>query len=270
MKNIIKTLVLASLLLVVLSGCGNKKEVMNLSMAGSTSMEKVCEALMEVYEEDNEDYTVTCEYTGSGAGLESLASGSVDIGNASRKLKQGELDKGLVENIIALDGIAVIADKNNTLLNLSKEELSGIYTGAYTNWSELGGEDMAIVVIGRENGSGTRDAFEELLGVKDACVYGQELDSTGGVLARVSSTEGAIGYVSFDVVNDDVKAMMIDNVVPSEANIVSGSYVLQRPFVMATKAEVSASNDAVKSWFAFIESDQGKEIIKSVGLIPVR
>ena len=238
-----------------------------ITLAGSTSMEKVCEALMEGFMEDYPSIVVTTEYTGSGAGLESLNAGSVDIGNASRHIKDSEKEAGAVENVVALDGIAVIVDKDNTVNDLTSEQLAGIYTGAITNWSELGGKDEAIVVIGREAGSGTRDAFEELNGVKDSCVYAQELDSTGAVLAKVAATPGSIGYVSLDVVNDTVVAAKLNGVDATEANILNGSYALQRPFVMATKGEVSAQSDLVKTWFDYIKSAEGKEIIQSVGLI---
>lgn len=238
-----------------------------ITLAGSTSMEKVCEALMEGFMEDYPSIVVTTEYTGSGAGLESLNAGSVDIGNASRHIKDSEKEAGAVENVVALDGIAVIVDKDNTVNDLTSEQLASIYTGAITNWSELGGKDEAIVVIGREAGSGTRDAFEELNGVKDSCVYAQELDSTGAVLAKVAATPGSIGYVSLDVVNDTVVAAKLNGVDATEANILNGSYALQRPFVMATKGEVSAQSDLVKTWFGYIKSAEGKEIIQSVGLI---
>ena len=238
-----------------------------ITLAGSTSMEKVCEALMEGFMEDYPSIVVTTEYTGSGAGLESLNAGSVDIGNASRHIKDSEKEAGAVENVVALDGIAVIVDKDNTVNDLTSEQLASIYTGAITNWSELGGKDEAIVVIGREAGSGTRDAFEELNGVKDSCVYAQELDSTGAVLAKVAATPGSIGYVSLDVVNDTVVAAKLNGVDATETNILNGTYALQRPFVMATKGEVSAQSDLVKTWFDYIKSAEGKEIIQSVGLI---
>lgn len=238
-----------------------------ITLAGSTSMEKVCEALMEGFMEDYPSIVVTTEYTGSGAGLESLNAGSVDIGNASRHIKDSEKEAGAVENVVALDGIAVIVDKDNTVNDLTSEQLASIYTGTITNWSELGGKDEAIVVIGREAGSGTRDAFEELNGVKDSCVYAQELDSTGAVLAKVAATPGSIGYVSLDVVNDTVAAAKLNGVDATEANILNGTYALQRPFVMATKGEVSAQSDLVKTWFDYIKSAEGKEIIQSVGLI---
>lgn len=238
-----------------------------ISLAGSTSMEKVCEALMEGFMENNPQVTVTTEYTGSGAGIESVNAGSVDIGNSSRHLKDEEIAGGVAENVIALDGIAVVVDKENTVTDLTSENLADIYTGTITNWSELGGADSAIVVIGRESGSGTRDAFEELNGIKDTCKYAQELDSTGAVLAKVVSTPGAIGYVSLDVVDDTVQAETINGVDATEENILNGSYALQRPFVMATKGEIAGQNDLVQAWFAYINSAEGEEIIKSVGLI---
>ena len=238
-----------------------------ISLAGSTSMEKLCEAMSESFMETYPGVTVTVEYTGSGAGLESLASGSVDIGNSSRHLKDEEVAGGAVENVVAIDGIAVIVDAANSVSDIPADKLAAIYKGEITNWSELGGDDEAIVVIGRESGSGTRDAFEELLEVKDACKYAQELDSTGGVKAKVAATPGAIGYVSLDVVDESIKAVSIDSVEPTETNIIAGDYLLSRPFVMATNGEISAQNDLVKGWFDYISSDAGKDVIKSVGLI---
>ena len=238
-----------------------------ISLAGSTSMEKLCEAMSESFMEKYPGITVTVEYTGSGAGLESLASGSVDIGNSSRHLKDEELSGGAVENVVAIDGIAVIEDKENTVTDISAEDLAKIYTGEISNWSELGGKDEAIVVIGREAGSGTRDAFEELLEVADNCAYAQELDSTGAVLAKVASTPGAIGYVSLDVVDDSVIAISIDGTEPTEEKILAGNYLLSRPFVMATNGEISTQNDLVKTWFDFIKSEDGKSVISQVGLI---
>lgn len=274
-------LILAGSISVVgFAGCGKEAESNNNSgsatekkitgtvkLAGSTSMEKVCEALMEGFMEKYPDITVTTEYTGSGAGIESLNAGSVDIGNASRHVKEEEASKGATENVIALDGIAVIADKENTVTDLTSEQLASIYKREITNWSELGGKDEAIVVIGRESGSGTRDAFEELIKIKDQCRYAQELDSTGAVLAKVSSTPGAIGYVSLDVVNNSVIAEKINGVDATEANILNGTYALQRPFVMATKGNISNQNEAVRIWFDYIHSSEGSEIVKSVGLI---
>lgn len=238
-----------------------------ISLAGSTSMEKLCEALSESFMEKYPNISVTVEYTGSGAGLESLAAGSVDIGNASRHLKEEETSAGAVENVVAIDGIAVITDKDNEVTDVSAEDLAKIYQGEITNWSELGGQDEAIVVIGREAGSGTRDAFEELLDVADACQYAQELDSTGGVLAKVAATPGAIGYVSLDVVDDTIQTVSLDGVAPTEENILAGDYLLSRPFVMATNGEISEQNELVQTWFDYVNSEDGKNVISSVGLI---
>ena len=238
-----------------------------VTLAGSTSMQKLCEAMIESFEEVYPDITVTAEYTGSGAGLESLAAGKTDIGNASRALKDGEKETGAVENVVAIDGIAVITHKDNTVDNLTSEQLTDIYTGKITNWKDLGGADEAIVVLGREAGSGTRGAFEELLKVDDQCKYAQELDSTGGVLAKVASTPGSVGYVSLDVVDDTVKALSMDDVAPTEENIVAGSYKLSRPFVMATMGTIDEQNDLVKTWFGYVQSDEGKAVITAMGLI---
>lgn len=238
-----------------------------VSLAGSTSMQKLCEAMIESFSEEYPDITVTAEYTGSGAGLEAVAAGKTDIGNASRALKDSEKAAGVEENIVAIDGIAVIANKAGKVLDLTTEQLSDIYTGKITNWKDLGGDDEAIVVIGREAGSGTRGAFEELLKIEDKCAYAQELDSTGGVLAKVAATPGSIGYVSLDVVDDTVTALSLDGVAPTEENIVAGSYTLSRPFVMATKGTVDAQSDAVKTWFGYVESDAGKAVITGLGLI---
>ena len=238
-----------------------------VTLAGSTSMQKLCEAMIESFEEAYPDITVTAEYTGSGAGLESLVGGKTDIGNASRALKDGEKDSGAVENIVAIDGIAVITHTSNTVSDLTSQQLTDIYTGKITNWVDLGGADEAIVVLGREAGSGTRGAFEELLDVADQCAYAQELDSTGGVLAKVASTPGSIGYVSLDVVDGTVKALSLDGVEPTEENIVAGSYKLSRPFVMATLGTVDEQNDLVKTWFNYVQSDEGQAVIKAMGLI---
>ena len=238
-----------------------------VSLAGSTSMQKLCEAMIESFSEEYPDITVTAEYTGSGAGLEAVAAGKTDIGNASRALKDSEKAAGVEENIVAIDGIAVIANKAGKVLDLTTEQLSDIYTGKITNWKDLGGDDEAIVVIGREAGSGTRGAFEELLKIEDKCAYAQELDSTGGVLAKVAATPGSIGYVSLDVVDDTVTALSLNGVAPTEENIVAGSYTLSRPFVMATKGTIDAQSDAVRTWFSYVESDAGKAVITGLGLI---
>ncbi len=241
-----------------------------VTMSGSTSMEKFCSALIESLKEDYPDIQATAEYTGSGAGIEAVSKKTVDIGNSSRALKDEEKANGLEENVVAIDGIAVITDKNNTATNLTQQQLSDIYTGKITNWKDVGGKDEAIVVIGREAGSGTRGAFEELLKIQDQCQYAQEVDSTGGVMAKVTSTPGAIGYVSLDVIDDSVVTLQLDGVEATEENIKAGNYALSRPFVMATNGKISEQSEAVQAVFDFINSDKGQEVIKSVGLISAK
>ena len=277
MKKFIAIICSALIITLVAVGCAkgvasneNQKEESltgTISLAGSTSMEKLCEAMSESFMADNQGITVTVEYVGSGAGIESLSKGSVDIGNSSRNLKPEELSNGCVENVVALDGIAVIVDKNNGITDISSDNLKKLYTGEIKNWKELGGADEAVVVIGREAGSGTRDAFEELLELKEKCDYAQQLDSTGAVLAKVASTPGAIGYVSLDVVDDSVASVSVDSVEANEQNILAGKYLLSRPFVMATMGDVSSQNELVQKWFEYVNSEKGKEIIKKVGLI---
>ncbi|MCR4955234.1 MAG: phosphate ABC transporter substrate-binding protein [Lachnospiraceae bacterium] len=283
-KNIVKAMALGMAAMMMagsLVGCGEKKEESEqkeesaegaelsgkIALSGSTSMEKLCEAMSESFMEANPGVTVTVEYTGSSAGIESLIHGGTDIGNASRNLEDGEKESGAVENVVATDGIAVITDKENKVKDLSSEDLVKIYKGTVKNWSELGGEDEDIVVIGREAGSGTRGAFEELLEVEDACKYAQELDSTGAVLAKVASTPGAIGYISLDAVDDSIQSVALDGVEATEENILAGEYKLSRPFVMATKGEIEKQNDLVKAWFDYINSEEGQKVITEVGLI---
>lgn len=239
----------------------------SISMVGSTSMEKFANALAESFMAKYPKVTVTAEFVGSGAGVEAVLGGTADIGNASRDLTEEEKGKGAAENIVAIDGIAVIVDPANTAEDLTKQQLADIYEGKITNWKDAGGSDAPIVVVGREAGSGTRSAFEELLELKDKCKYSNELDSTGAVMAKVASTPGAIGYVSLDVLDDTVKAVKLEGTEATEENIKAGSYFLSRPFVMATKGEVSEQSDLVKALFDYIHSEEGQEIIKAVGLI---
>ena len=239
----------------------------SISMVGSTSMEKFANALSEAFMEKYPKVTVTAEFVGSGAGIEAVSNGTADIGNSSRNLKDEEKAKGVAENIVAIDGIAVVVDPANTVEDLTKDQLTSIYDGTVTNCKDVGVNDAPIVVVGREAGSGTRGAFEELLKLEDACKYSNELDSTGAVMAKVASTPGSIGYVSLDVLDDTVKALKLDGAEPTEENIKAGKYFLSRPFVMATKGEISEQSDLVKALFDFIYSDEGSELVKSVGLI---
>lgn len=242
----------------------------SISMVGSTSMEKLANALSEAFMEEYPDVTVTAEFVGSGAGIEAVTNGTADIGNSSRSLKDEEKAAGVVENIVAIDGIAVCVDPANEVADLTKEQLTNIYNGTVTNWKEVGGTDEPIIVIGREAGSGTRGAFEELVDLQDACKYANELDSTGAVIAKVASTPGAIGYASLDALDDSVKALSLEGVEATAENIKAGNYFLSRPFVMATKGEISEQNDLVQAWFDFVLGDEGQQVASEVGLITVK
>lgn len=273
MKRLFSLLV-AFALCFSLVGCSNENTTSDLSgkvrLDGSTSMEKLVNGLKEAMNEKYPDLEIEPQFTGSGTGIKSVIAGSADIGNSSRALKEEEKSEGLVENIVAIDGIAVVVDKANTVSNITKDQLIQIYKGEIKNWKELGGSDTQIVVIGREASSGTRGAFEEILGIEEQCQYARELNETGAVIAGVQSTPGAIGYVSLDNVTEDVNVLALDNVVPSEATIQDGTYSLQRPFVMATKGEISEQTKQVQAVFEFINSEEGQAVIKAVGLVSAK
>lgn len=275
-KKIIALIGACVLALGCLAGCGDEAadgDAAELSgsirMVGSTSMEKLANSLAESFMDKYPGVNVTAEFVGSGAGIEAVVSGTADIGNSSRNLKDEEKEKGAVENVVAIDGIAVCTDPANAVTGLTKQQLRDVYTGTVNNWSELGGADLPIIVVGREAGSGTRNAFEELLGVEDACAYANELDSTGAVMAKVASTPGAIGYVSLDVVDDSVIALRLDGVEPTAENIKAGSYFLSRPFVMATKGKIDQQSQLLQTWFEYVLGEEGQEVAGQVGLIPV-
>ena len=252
------------------AGEGSNEVSGNVSLNGSTSMEKFVNALKEAIVEDYPNLTLEPQFTGSGAGIEAVLAGTADIGDSSRALSDEEKAKGLEENIVAIDGIAVITHPSNKVDNVTTDQLKKIYTGEITNWSQLGGDDQAIVVMGREAGSGTRGAFEEILGIEDACKYAQELNETGAVVAKVGETKGAIGYVSLDNITDSVKALKLDDVKASEETVKDGSYTLQRPFVMATKGKISEQSEAVQAIFEFIDSEAGQKVIEQVGLVSAK
>lgn len=271
MKKTLKLLSVCLISALMLTACGENSEESAsgggvIRMSGSTSMEKFANTLKETYLADT-GVEIDCQFTGSGAGIQAVTDGTVDIGNSSRALSDEEKASGIVENVVALDGIGIVTDKANAVADITKEDLAKIYRGEIKNWSELGGNDTAIVVIGREAGSGTRGAFEEILGIEDQCVYAQEINSTGAVMAKVASTPGAIGYVSLDVIDDTVNCVKIDGITANADNIKNGSYALQRPFVMATKGNISEQKQEVQDLFSYIKSDKGQEVIANVGLV---
>ena len=264
MKKIISLLTVAMLIVFALTGCGGNKET--VSTDGSTSMNSVIGALGEAFETDS-GITVTYNATGSGAGIKAVQEGRCDIGLSSRNLKDEETANGLVGTVLAYDGIAIIVNPNNPVNDLDVESIAKIYTGEITNWNEVGGNSAEIVLIGREAGSGTRDGFEDITDTKDKCDYRQELTSTGDVITTVASNPDAIGYASLASVKDTVKALKVGGVVPSEETIKDGSYVVQRPFILVTKKDVTLSESAQK-FFDYITSEAANEIISGAGVVP--
>ena len=226
MKKILTMMMVAVLALSMLAGCG--KTTGSVTTDGSTSMEKVIGALGEAFQNDT-GISFTYNPTGSGSGIKAVQEGRCDIGLSSCALKEEEKAQGLVGTVLAYDGIAVIVNPENTVEDLTVEQIAAIYKGEITNWSEVGGIDAEIVLIGREENSGTRDGFESITDTEDACKYRQELTSNGAVLTAVAENANAIGYISLSSVKDTVKAISVNGVVPSEATIMAGSYPVQRP-----------------------------------------
>ena len=244
-----------------------KKDSGSVSTDGSTSMEKVIGALSEDFQ-NNTGITVTYNPTGSGSGIQAVQEGRCDIGLSSRSLKDEEKSAGLEETTLALDGIAVIVNKDNSVADLTVEQIASIYTGEVTNWKDLGGNDAEIVVIGREAGSGTRDGFESITGTKDACKYRQELTSTGDVITTVAGNPDAIGYASLASVKDTVKMLTVGGVTASEETVKDGTYVIQRPFVLVTKKDTKLSDSAQK-FLDYATSADASEIISAAGAVPI-
>ena len=238
-----------------------------VSTDGSTSMEKVIGALGEAFMEAEPGVTFTYNPTGSGSGIQAVQEGRCDIGLSSRALKDEEKAAGLTETILCYDGIAIIVNPANKVENLTIAQIADIYTGKITNWSEVGGDDSEIVLIGREAGSGTRSGFEEIVEVKDLCKYRQELSSTGDVITTVAQNPGAIGYASLASVTDTVKAVNVEGVTPSEQSVKDGTYAIQRPFVLATKTDAKL-NDVAQAFFDYVTSPDANAVITAAGVVP--
>lgn len=276
MKKIFSLALCIVMMLGILAGCGSKDSAQETSAAvkgssvstdGSTSMEKLMEIYGEVYKEAA-GVTVHYNPTGSGAGIQAVSEGRCDIGLASRDLKPEEEAGGLRGTVVAIDGIAVVVNPQNPVSDLTVQQLADLYTGKITNWKELGGEDTPVVLIGREAGSGTREGFESVTGTSDACQYAQELSSTGDVITTVAGNPGAIGYASLSAVKDNVKALLVGGVAPSEQTVQDGSYAVQRNFVMVTKADTALS-DAAQAFLDWVVSPAADEYVKKAGCVPI-
>lgn len=278
MKKIIGITLALLLSAGTLTGCGNETTNENnntttsgtqtVSTDGSTSMEKVIGYLSEAYMEENADVKVTYNPTGSGAGIQAVQEGRCDIGLSSRDLKDEEKTT-LEQTIVAIDGIAIIANPQNPVTDLTIEEIAKLYTGEITNWSELGGADAPVVCIGREAASGTRDGFESICGVEDACQYTQELTSTGDVVQTVASNPNAIGYASLASVKDTVKTLQVAGVTPTTETIQNGTYKIQRDFVLVTPKD-KALSDAAQAFYDFATSSAADALVEKAGAVPVK
>ena len=263
MKKILTVLFTLILTAAMFSGCSKSQAV---STDGSTSMEKVIGALGEAFTQKYKDIKFTYNPTGSSAGITAVSEGRCDIGLSSRSLKDSEKESGLIEKVLAYDGIAVIVHPDNPVSTLSVDTIAKIFTGDITNWKEIGGNDAVIVVIGREAGSGTRDGFESVTGTTNNCKLRQELTSTGDVITTVATNPDAIGYASLASLKDSVKAVSVDGVYPTEETVKDGTYKVQRPFVLVTKSGVSLS-DAAQKFYNFITSEEASEIISKAGAV---
>ena len=283
LKKTMCVLAASAVLALSLAGCGGTAEEPaqdtqteettisgTVSTNGSTSMEKVIGALSEQFMADNSGVTVTYDPTGSGTGIESVSTGSCDIGLSSRNLKDEETEKGLEGTVVALDGIAIIVNEACPVEDLSLEQIASIFTGEISDWSELGGEAGAIACIGREAGSGTRDGFESITGTEDTCVLSQELTSTGAVIEAVKSNPNAIGYASLSSAENQegIKMVTVGGVACSEETVLDGSYVIQRPFLLVTKADTQLS-EAAQAFFDFATSADANDLIRTAGAVPV-
>ena len=283
MKKIISIALAAVLALALLAGCGSSAAPATttalapeapaelsgtVATDGSTSMEKVIGALGEAFMEQNKGVTFTYNPTGSGSGITAVGEGRCDIGLSSRAMKDDEKASGLKETVLALDGIAVIVNPANPVSDLDVETIAKIYTGEITNWKEVGGNDAEIVLIGREAGSGTRDGFESITDTKDSCKYRQELTSTGDVITTVSTNPDAIGYASLAALKDNVKALTVGGIAPTEDTVKDGSYVIQRPFVLVTKEGAELST-AAQAFFDYATSADAADLIAAAGAVAV-
>ncbi len=282
MKKFFALALTAVMALSMLTACGSKDNASDdnkgeeggttaalsgtVSTDGSTSMEKVINSLGESFMAANKDVKFTYNPTGSGSGIQAVTEGRCDIGLSSRALKDDEKASGLVETVLAYDGIAIVVSPENPVSDLDVDTIAKIYTGEITNWKDVGGDDAEIVLIGREAGSGTRDGFESITGTKDACAYRQELTSTGDVINTVSQNPNAIGYASLSAVGESVKALTVGGVKATEATVKDGSYVVQRPFVLVTK-EGTELSPAAQAFFDYAISPEVADIIAGAGAV---
>ena len=258
----------------LVSGCGSAganstsgSRSSKITVSGSTSVGPTMEILAEDYQKENDTTTIEVQQVGSSAGITNTIDGTSQIGMSSRDLKDEEKSE-LKEYQIAIDGIAVITNSANKVKDLTLDQVKDIYTGKITNWKEVGGADAEIVVVSREDGSGTRDGFQEIVGFesKDLTSNAQISDGSGNIKTTVQGNENAIGYISFGYLDDSINAVKIGGVEPKEENVYNDKYPISRPFLLVTKGE--ASGDA-KSFIDYVLSDAGQKTIEKQGFMSV-
>lgn len=257
---IIAGFLVAAILLTGYSGGASN----TITEAGSTTVQPLAEKLAEAYKAKNPDVAITIQGGGSSVGIKSCNDGTVDIGAASRELKASE--PNLMKHLIARDGIAIVTHPSNPVTGLTKEQVRGIFSGNITKWSQVGGQNKEIHVIAREEGSGTRAAFEEMI-MGDALVKASTilLPSSGAIRTAVSSNPQAIGFISFGYIDTSVKALSINGVAATAHNASAGTYPLVRPLYFLTKTQPTG---LVKEFIDFCLGTEGQSIVAEEGYIP--
>jgi phosphate transport system substrate-binding protein len=281
MKGIRKTVIglMILFLAAVLSACGETtgnstgagnggKEVVSIS--GSTSVGPLAEKLAEKFKDKNENINIEVNQIGSSAGITNATSGVSEIGMSSRDLKEEEMANGLKETIIAYDGIVVVTHPSNKVNDLTLEQVKQIFTGEVTNWSQLGGEDMEIVVVSREDGSGSRDAFQEIVGYRSGELIRNAIiaSGNGNIKTTVATNKHAVGFISFEYIDDSISTIQIDGVEATAENVLQQKYSLSRPFLFVHKEE--NLTNAGMQFIDYILSSDGQNIVSEAGAIPVK
>lgn len=269
-KKIITILASIALVSSLTIGCSKKtQDVNSVTISGSTSVGPLIEKEAEAFKASNADSNIQVNQLGSSAGIKDAINGTVQIGMSSRDLKEDEKSQGLKEVEVAYDGIALITNKSNTIKSLTLEQIKDIYTGKITNWKELGGKDTPIVVVSREDGSGTRDSFQDIVGYKseELTAQAQIADGSGNIKSLVSTNENAIGFISFEYLDDSINALQIDNVEPTAENVLDKSYKISRSFLLVYKEDKLSENG--KKFIDFILSEEGQKVVEDNGLIKI-
>lgn len=260
------------LVLTMAAGCGKSKEQIgsSVTISGSTSVGPLIEKEAESFKKSNSDINVEVNQLGSSAGIKDAINGTVQVGMSSRDLKEEEKNAGLKEVEIAYDGISVITNKANAVNNLTIAQIKDIYTGKIINWKDVGGKDAPIVVVSREDGSGTRDAFQEIVGYKseELTKEAQIGDGSGNIKSTVTTNENAIGFISFEYIDDSINSLNVDSIEPNAKNVLDGKYKISRPFLLVYKEEKETEQS--KKFIDFILSEEGQKIVEENGLIKIK